>query len=135
MDIDNFEYDRSTLAKGKVMLYCCLLMSGVHFYHRCTRIHSRGVTKLGPGTSWGIQDVMLCPLMFSCVQKQVYSISPVSVQRVLSSMLESISNTLYHRLSEVGEFADNTAVNVSTFTNILFIHENHLKFIEKPMKR
>ena len=73
--------------------------------------------------------------MFSCVQKQVYSISPVSVQRVLSSMLESISNTLYHRLSEVGEFADNTAVNVSTFTNKLFIHENHLKFIEKPMKR
>ena len=51
---------------------------------------------------------------------QVYSISPVSVQRVLSSMLESISNAVYHRLNEVGEFTENSAVNVGILTTSFF---------------
>ena len=49
---------------------------------------------------------------------QVYSISPISVQRVLSSMLESISNAVYHRLNEVGEFTDNSAVNVGIVVHL-----------------
>lgn len=65
-------------------------------------------------------NIMLSLFVFGCVHVQVYSISPVSVQRVLASMLESISNTLYHRLSEVGEFADNSAVNVSILLHMNF---------------
>ena len=51
LDVENFEYDRSTLAKGDDVMQCIYICWVSSFNYRCTRIYTRSTTELSAGAS------------------------------------------------------------------------------------